>query len=110
MAAPPNKTFIEGQIITQHNVDLQNKDQRALYAFVMLSQYDFQGSTGAMPSPITWTAPTGVVFQYDNGAGELQYASTAYSSLTPAQKREFFQYLPKFITICMKTYDDTYNL
>jgi len=109
MAAPPNKTFIEGQIITQHNVDLQNKDQRAQYAYVMLNQYDFQGSTGAMPN-VTWAAPTGLNFDFNPSNGELHYNSTAYSSLAPDKKREFFQYLPKFIVQCMKAYDDTYNL
>jgi hypothetical protein len=108
MAGPTNKTFIEGQIITQHNVDLQNKDQRAQYAFVMLNQYDWQG-TGPMPT-VVWTAPTGFNFDFNPSNGELVYNSTAYSSLAPDKKREFFQYLPKFIVQCMKAYDDTYSL
>ena len=110
MAAPPNKTFIEGQIITQHNVELQNKDQRALYAFVMLNQYDFQGSTGAMPSPFTWQAPNGGAFTFDTANGELAYDATIYSFLTSVQKQGFFQYLPQFVAACMKNYDVTYNL
>ena len=109
MAAPVNQTSQYQQIANAHSVELYNKAKAAEDAYQTLAQYDFEG-VGSMPSPITWTAPTGVVFQFDSSAGELQYASTTYSSLTPAQKREFFQYLPKFITVCMKTYDDTYNL
>ena len=108
MAGPTNRTFIEGQIIDQHKVELQNKDQRAQMAFVMLNQYDWQG-TGPMPV-VTWAAPTGFNFDFNPSNGELHYNSTAYSSLAPDKKREFFQYLPKFIVQCMKAYDDTYNL
>jgi hypothetical protein len=100
---------IESQIAEAHTVELQNKLARAQSAYNLLSTYDPTG-LGSMPSPISWTAPTGQVFQYDSGAGELQYMSTGYSSLSPAQKREFFQYLPKFITHCMKVYDDNFNL
>jgi hypothetical protein len=109
MPAIINEASLEFQIAEAHSVELQNKTFRAQNAYNLLSQYDWQG-TGAMPSPINWTAPTGVVFTFDNSSSELQYASTVYSSLTPAQKREFFQYLPKFITVCMKAYDDNYNL
>jgi len=104
-----NTTTIESQILQAHDVELQNKLNRAQSAFTDLNNYDFNG-LGPMPTPIDWTAPTGVVFRFDSSASELQYASTAYSSLTPAQKREFFQYLPKFIAVCMKAYDDTYSL
>jgi hypothetical protein len=110
MAAPiVNEASLESQIAEAHTVELQNKDFRALNAYNVLFNYDFNG-LGAMPSPINWTAPTGLIFRYDNGAAELQYDGTTYSSLTPAQKREFFQYLPKFIVQCMKAYDDAYNL
>jgi len=108
MAGPTNRTFIEGQIIDQHKVELQNKNERAAMAFVMLNQYDWQG-TGPMPG-VVWTAPTGVNFEYNNGLGEIYYNTIAYSGLSPDKKREFFQYLPKFIVQCMKAYDDTYNL
>jgi hypothetical protein len=109
MPAILDKTTIEAQILEAHDVELYNKAFRAQNAYEVLNNYDWNG-TGAMPTPIDWTAPTGVVFRFDNGAGELQYNGTAYSSLTPAQKREFFQYLPKFITVCMKAYDDSFNL
>jgi hypothetical protein len=104
-----NKTVLEAQILEAHNVELQNKLNRAQNAFTLLNNYDWNG-TGAMPSPIDWTAPTGVVFRFDSSSSELQYAGTPYTSLTPAQKREFFQYLPKFISVCTKAYDDFYNL
>jgi hypothetical protein len=109
MPAILDKTTIEAQITEAHDVELYNKTFRAQNAYEVLKQYDWE-ATGAMPSPITWTAPTGVVFTFDNSSSELQYASTVYSSLTPAQKREFFQYLPKFISVCMKAYDTNYNL
>jgi hypothetical protein len=109
MPAILDKTTIEAQILEAHDVELYNKAFRAQNAYEVLKQYDWEG-TGAMPTPISWTAPTGQVFQFDSSASELRYASTAYSSLTPAQKREFFQYLPKFIAVCMKAYDTNYNL
>jgi hypothetical protein len=109
MAAPVNQTSQYQQIANAHSVELYNKAKAADDAYQTVLQYDFEG-LGSMPSPINWTAPTGVIFTFDNSSGELQYASTVYSSLTSAQKREFFQYLPKFITVCMKAYDDNYSL
>lgn len=109
MAAPVNQTSQYQQIANAHSVELYNKAKAAEDAFQTLVQYNFEG-LGLMPSPINWTAPTGVVFTFDSSSSELQYASTVYSSLTSAQKREFFQYLPKFITVCMKAYDDFYSL
>ena len=109
MPAIINRTFVEGQIIDHHEVELQNKLQRATSAYNLIDTYDWNG-TGVMPSPITWTSPTGKDFRFAAGTGELQYDSTVYSSLTSAQKREFFQYLPKFIQACLDAYDDTYSL
>lgn len=109
MPAILDKTTIEAQILEAHDVELYNKAFRAQNAYELLNTYDWEG-TGSMPTPIDWTAPTGVVFRYDNSAGELQYASTAYSSLTPAQRRQFFQYLPKFIQACLDAYDNAYSL
>jgi len=109
MPAILDKTTIEAQITEAHDVELYNKDFRAQNAYEVLNQYNWEG-TGAMPSPIDWTAPTGVVFRYDNSSGELQYASTVYSSLSSAQKRDFFQYLPKFIQACLDAYDNAYLL
>ena len=109
MPAIISQTAIEAQMLNAHSVDLQNKAFRAQNAFELLSNYDFNGS-GAMPTPIDWTAPTGLVFRYENGAGELQYNGTAYSSLTSAQRRDFFQYLPKFIQACLDAYDNAYSL
>ena len=108
MAAPPNRTFIEGQIIDHHAIDLQNKQVRADSAFIMLDTYNWNG-TGSMP-PFTWTAPTGKNFTYSPGLGELEYAGTVYSGLNSDKKVEFFQYLPRFIAECMKRYDQAYNL
>ena len=108
MAGLLNHTFVEGQIIDQHKVELQNKAQRAQYAYALLNAYDWNG-TGPMPA-VTWVAPTGFIFYYNNSFGELYYNSTPYSGLPADQKRQFWQYLPKFIVQCMKAYDDTYNL
>jgi len=104
-----DKTTIEAQILEAHDVELYNKAFRAQNAYEVLNNYDWEG-TGSMPSPISWAAPTGFNFDFSSSNSEIHYASTAYSSLTPAQKREFFLYLPKFITVCMKAYDDTYSL
>jgi hypothetical protein len=109
MPATLDKTTVEAQITEAHDVQLYNKAFRAQNAYNLLNQYNWEG-TGTMPSPISWAAPTGFNFDFSSSNGEIHYASTAYSSLNPAQKREFFQYLPKFITVCMKAYDDTYNL
>jgi hypothetical protein len=109
MAAPVNQTSQYQQIANAHSVELYNKAKAAEDAFQTLAQYDFEG-LGLMPSPINWTAPTGVVFTFDSSSSELQYASTGYSSLTSAQKRDFFQYLPKFIQACLDAYDDAYSL
>ena len=109
MPALINRTFVEGQIVDHHEVELQNKLQRATAAYNLIDTYNWNG-LGVMPSSITWTSPTSKAFRFTAGTGELEYDSTAYSSLTPAQKREFFQYLPKFITECLKAYDDAYNL
>ena len=109
MPAPPNRTTPEARIADSHAVELQNKAQRAAAAYNLIDTYDWNGS-GVMPSPIIWTSPTGKDFRFTAGTGELEYDSTVYSSLTSANKREFFQYLPKFITECLKAYDDAYNL
>lgn len=100
---------MEAQIAEAHDVELQNKAARAQSAYNLLLNYDWN-TTGAMPSPIDWTAPNNAVFRYDSGVGELQYDGTVYSSLAPNRRRGFFQYLPKFVSFCMKAYDDNYNL
>ena len=109
MPAILNQTSQYQQIANAHSVELYNKAKAAEDAFQTLVQYNFE-SVGSMPTPIDWTAPTGVIFRFDSSSTELQYGGTAYSALTPAQKREFFQYLPKFIQFCLETYDDTYSL
>lgn len=108
MAAPVNRTFIEGQLIDHHAIELQNKNDRALSAYTLLDQYNWNG-TGNMPS-FNWTAPTGLDFTFSPGSGQLEYAGSAYSALSSVKKREFFQYLPRFIAECMKRYDEVYNL
>jgi hypothetical protein len=110
MPAPViNTTSIENQIAEAHEVELQNKAFRASNAYTILNNYNWNG-VGQMPNPIDWTAPTGESFRFDSGAGELQFSGTLYSSLNAEQKRNFFQYLPKFIKVCMNRYDDNYNL
>ena len=109
MPATLNQTSQYRQIANAHSVELYNKAKAAEDAYLTLAQYNFEG-VGSMPSPINWTAPTGIVFTFDSSSGELQYASTVYSSLTSAQKREFFLYLSKFIQVCLDAYDDAYNL
>ena len=108
MAGPIDHTTLEGQILDRHEIELQNKALRAQYAFALLNQYNWNG-IGPMPS-VVWTAPTGFQFEYNNGYGELYYNTTSYTSLPADQKRQFWQYLPKFIVECLKAYDDTYGL
>lgn len=108
MAVPPNKTFVEGQMIAQHDIELQNKDRRAISAYRILDAYNWQG-TGTMPS-VSWIDPLGNHWDFMPGGGEINLNSSPYSSLNPPQKRVFFQYLPKFIQVCLDTYDDYYNL
>ena len=109
MPAPPNRTTIEARIADSHTVELQNKDQRAQSAYVLLNSYNWN-STGGMPSPFTWQAPNGGAFTFDTANGELAYDATIYSSLSSVQKQGFFQYLPAFIAACMKNYDVAYGL
>jgi hypothetical protein len=108
MAAPPNNTFLEGQIFTLHNAELYNKEHRASSAYSLLDQYNFEG-TGTMPS-VTWVDPLGNNWNFTPGSGEIGFAGTPYTGLNPSQKRVFFQYLPKFIQVCLDAYDDNYNL
>lgn len=108
MAAPPNKTFLEGQMFVQHSSELYNKDNRANSAYILLDTYNWEG-TGTMPS-VSWIDPVGGHWDFVPGGGEISINSTIYSSLTPPEKRQFFQYLPKFIQVCLDTYDDAYGL
>ena len=108
MPAIINEASLEFQIAEAHSVELQNKAFRAQNAYNVLFNYDFN-ALGVMPN-VTWSAPTGVNFDYSSSNGELHYNSTAYSSLASDKKREFFQYLPKFIQACLDAYDDTYSL
>jgi hypothetical protein len=108
MPTPVNRTTFEGIIIDQHDVELQNKADRASSAFNLLNNYSWNG-TGGMPV-FTWTAPNGADFTYDGTNGELQYEGTNYTALSSLEKQGFFQYLPAFIAACMKYYDVHYNL
>lgn len=108
MAAPPNRTTQEGRIIDNHAIELQNKQNRAESAYTMLDTYNWNG-VGTMPG-FSWTSPNGKIFTYTPGLGELEYDGTVYSGLNAIKKREFFQYLPRFIAECMKRYDQAYNL
>jgi hypothetical protein len=108
MAAPPNKTSQYQQIANAHSVELYNKAKAAQDAYQTLAQYDFEG-TGFL-SGHTWTDPTGNIYTYNNGAGEITFNSTVYSSLSSADKKLFFVYLKKFIVECLKKYDLDYNL
>jgi hypothetical protein len=108
MAGPIDRTTQEAQILARHFIELQSKQIRAESAFALLNSYNWN-STGAMPV-VTWAAPTGFNFEFNPSYGELYYKGTAYSGLNSQQKREFFQYLPKFIFECLKEYDSAYNL
>lgn len=108
MAAIPNRTTPEGRIIDSHITDLQNKQYRADSAFTMLDTYNWNGS-GSMPTH-SWKAPTGRIFTFSPGLGELEYDGAVYSVINSQKKKEFFQYLPRFIAECMKNYDLTYGL
>jgi hypothetical protein len=108
MAAPVNQTSQYQQIANAHSVELYNKAKAAEDAYLTLSQYDFEGV--GLLSAHSWTDPTGNVYSFTSGGGEIVFNSTVYSSLTSAEKRLFFVYLDKFIVECMKQYDIDYNL
>jgi len=108
MAAPLNKSSEYFQITQAHSVELLNKNKMAEDAYQAIEQYNFEG-TGTLSSH-SWTDPTGRVYSYTSGAGEISFDGTAYSSLNPINKRAFFVYLKKFISQCMKRYDEEYNL
>jgi hypothetical protein len=108
MAAPINQTSQYQQIANAHSVELYNKAKAAEDAFQTLSQYNFEG-IGTL-SAHSWTDPTGNVYSYTAGGSEIVFNSTAYSSLTSADKRLFFVYLDRFIVECLKQYDLDYNL
>jgi hypothetical protein len=110
MPAILNETFIEGQLMQQHAINVANQTQRAQAAFDLLSNYDYLGITGAMPSPISWDDPTSVQYVFNTSNSEITWGGNAYSTLIAEEKRAFFQYLPKFIQHCLEVYDDTYNL
>ena len=109
MPAPVyNDGQTETRILDNHTIELKNKAQRAANAYTALETYNFNGS-GVMPTH-TWTAPTGRDFTFTPGLGELEYDGAVYSSINSQKKKEFFQYLPRFIAECMKNYDLTYGL
>jgi hypothetical protein len=103
-----NKTSQFEQIASAHSVELYNKAKAAADAYQTLSQYNFEG-VGAL-SAHSWTDPTGNVYSFTAGGSEIVFNSTAYSSLSSADKKLFFVYLNKFIVECMKQYDIDYNL
>jgi hypothetical protein len=107
MPSPTDKTTIESIMANNHAVELQNKSNRAAAAFTLLSNYNWN-STGSMPE-INWQAPTGL-FVFNSSNGEIFYKSVAYSSLSSIEKREFFQYLPRFIKFCLEGYDNSYDI
>jgi hypothetical protein len=108
MAGPLNKTFVEGQMLVLHNAELYNKAQRADFAYVLLTQYNWEG-TGTMPAN-SWVDPLGNTWDFSIGLGAIHIGGTSYSGLNAEKKRIFFQYLPKFIQDCLDNYDDFYNL
>ena len=108
MAAPQNKSSQYHQITDAHSVELLNKAKAADDAYQALVTYDF-GGTGVL-SAHTWTDPTGHVYDFTTGSGEIRWDGTFYSNLNPSDKKLFFVYLRKFIVECMKRYDVDYNL
>jgi hypothetical protein len=108
MAAPINRSSQYAQITQAHTVNLLNKTKMAEDAYQTIAQYDFEGN-GPLSSH-TWTDPTGRVYGFTNGAGEITLDTVAYSGLNPADKKAFFLYLNKFVIECMNRYDIDYNL
>ena len=98
----------ETKVLEKNNQYLQNYAIRAGNAFTLLSNYNFNGS-GAMPD-FTWVSPNGASFEYININGELSLNSVGFTSLSPPDKRIFFQYLTKFVGECIKNYNETYGL
>lgn len=77
-------------------------------AYQVIAQYDFEGN-GTL-SGHSWTDPTGRVYNFTTGAGEITLDTVPYSGLNPADKKAFFLYLNKFVIECMNRYDIEYNL
>ncbi len=107
MAAPPNKTSQFQQIANAHTVQILNKTKAAEDAYTTLTGYDPIGS-GVLNS-FTWNDPTGNQYVYTNGAGEINFKGSSYSSLSPEDKKLFFLYLKKFVVEAFKEYDKIYN-
>lgn len=111
MAGSANKSTAYQKIADAHTVELLNKNALAEDAYTTISQYNFNGLGGfATVTPFEWTDPTGKSYRYISGAGELQFESTGYSSLSSGEKQQFFLYLKQFIHACLKQYDIDYNL
>jgi hypothetical protein len=108
MAAPLNQTSQYQQIANAHTVELLNKAKAASDAYQALSQYNFEGY-GTLAAH-SWTDPTGHVYAFTAGSGEITWDGTAYSSLGSDDKKLFFVYLKKFIIESMKRYDKDVGL
>lgn len=107
MAAPPNLASPEKQALDANDRYLQNYLQRANDAYLYISTYQFNANP--MVS-FSWTAPTSNVFSLDMMAGNLALDGQVIGSMTSAQKVIFFRYLKKFIGLCLKNYNQNYNL
>jgi hypothetical protein len=81
--------------------------QRACYQ--ALENYNPVGS-GTMPG-ITFRIPNSAnIIEYLAGGSEISLNGTAYSSLTPSDKKIVFKYLDALTKECLLQYDITYNL
>jgi hypothetical protein len=98
----------ETDTVQRHTDFLSLKINIAASAYSALKDYNFNLS-GQMPN-FSWTTPTSRAIAYDSSAGELQYNSTGWSSLSSEDKAVFFRWLPHFMRECLKNYDITYGL
>ena len=105
--------FFESRIKTtdqlnNHTTELSLKDQRSQDVYFWLSNYN--PGFGPMPY-FSWTIPTiKSVIEYGPTFSEITFDGDPYSTLTPEQKRHFWQWIDKFVVACMKNYDEVNNL
>lgn len=106
---PLNPTRIKAKDqLDNHTVELRLRSERAATIFYYLDTYN--PGPGAMPI-VEWNTPTtGSPFLYKSTNGELYFEGLPYNSLTTEQAREFWQWVDKFVVVCMKAYDKEYGL
>jgi hypothetical protein len=84
---------------------------QAKIAETAYSKLDTLSIPGGSSMPyFEWGCPTGEVFIYSPGNGQLRLDGTDYSSLSPDLKIIFFRWLNHFMHKCMLKYNKEYGL